>query len=204
MSENTNHLKKNLVMQAPRDIPIWHWTNYDSLKRIQGIIQSGGTLDQFNKGAVGRGLYVSSSAIDLMDRGTEVFYAEISSGSNVLVIEPYLFNVGVPELFEMMLKQNGWSDYRYQPVDEKMKEAISRDVPASIDRLLRELDIPCCVYAYGLYLAFMIRDSSCLKYDRGIDPASTVIRYHREHPGETPMLAPHRLEQWLEEHGCGK
>ncbi|MCP5050031.1 MAG: hypothetical protein GY940_22880, partial [bacterium] len=188
---------KELVIQVPCDIPVWHWTSNDSMKRIQGIIENRGTFDQFNNGVVGHGLYVSSSAIDLMDRGNEVFYAKISSGSNVLVIEPGLFKVGVPELFRMMLKKNGWSDYRYQPVDKKTKEAICADVPGSIDRLLHDLDIPCCVYAFGLYLAFMIRDSSCLKYDAHIEQASTVLKYHREHPAEVPMLAPHLLEQWL-------
>lgn len=194
--------KGHLLTEIPVNIPVWHWSNTDSLNRITRIILDGGSFDQFNRGAVGSGLYVSTSAIDLMDRGTEVFYAEVKKGSKALLIDPRLFNTGVMELFEITLKQHGWSDFKYQPIDDpKIKEALSGNTPGIIDQLLRKIDIPCCVYSYGLYLAFMIRDSSCLLYNEAVDPAATVLQYHREHPHEVPMLAPDRLRSWLEKQG---
>lgn len=197
MDEVIDWINKNLVTQVPRDIPVWHWSNADAVNNIRSIAENGGTFDRFNRGAVGRGLYVSTSAVDLMDRGNEIFYARLRSESAALIIEPALFNVGVPELFGMMLMKSGWSDYRCPRPEPGIKEYLTPDVPGVIDRLLAELKIPCCVYAFGLYLTFMVRDGSCLEYDKGIDPASTVITYHRAHPKEVPMLAPDRLNQWL-------
>ncbi len=194
-------IKKHLLTEVSVNIPVWHWSNTDSLNRITKTILDGGSFDKFNRGAVGSGLYVSTSAIDLMDRGTEVFYAEVKKGSKALMIDPRLFSTGVTELFEITLKQHGWSDFKYPPFDPEIKEALSNNPPGIIDQLLGCIDIPCCVYCYGLYLAFMIRDSFCLFYDEAVDPAAAVLKYHREHPLEEPMLAPDRLRMWLEKQG---
>lgn len=198
MIDTIKFAKDRLLIEIPANTPVWHWSNADSLHRIARIVKDGGSFDKFSKGAVGSGLYVSTSAVDLMDRGAEVFYAEIGMGSKALVIDPRLFDVGVPELFDLALRRRGWGYVKRTPVGKKMKNALSEDPPGMIDHLLRDIDIPCCVYCYGLHLAFMVRDSSCLLHDETVEPEATVIKYHMENPGEAPMLAPGRLRLWLE------
>lgn len=196
----TDWARANLLTNIPRDISIWHWSAKDSIDRITRVIQSNGRFDEFRGGAVGRGLYVSTSAIDLMDRGSEVFYAKIQNGTKALIIDPTVFNVGQVEILEMELQRHGWHNFEFPPCEQELKKAFSANPPAMIEQLLEKLEVPCCVYVFGFYLAFMIRDSRCLLFDSHIAPASTVLKYHHEHPREKPMLAPHLLEQWLAKH----
>jgi len=187
-----------LISTTPGDIPLWHWSSGQSIINIMRIIQTQDHFRHFSQKAVGSGLYASTSAVDLMEYGPSVIHFKVKPGTKALMIHPYVFGVGVPEIFDMALQHSGWTDFH-----PSMSTATVCDVerPADvIDELLDELELPCCFYTFGLYLACMVRDSRCIDFDPQMNSNETVLAYHQANPEEVPMMAPHLLPAWLAKH----
>ncbi|OQY55177.1 MAG: hypothetical protein DRR08_22815 [Candidatus Parabeggiatoa sp. nov. 2] len=193
--------KKELISTVPSDIPLWHWSHAKSIINIMQIIQTQDNFRHFRQRAVGSGLYASTSAVDLMEYGPSVIHFKVKQGTEALMIHPVVFSVGVPEIFDMALEHSGWTDFH-----PSVSTATVCDVeqPADvIDELLDELELPCCFYTFGLYLACMVRDSRCIDFDPQINSNETVLAYHKANPEEVPMMAPHLLPAWLAKFGTG-
>jgi hypothetical protein len=188
--------KKELIATTPTDIPLWHWSSGEAIAAIKRTILAQGHFRHFRQRAVGCGLYGSTSAVDLMERGPEVIHFKVKQGTQALMIHPIVFQIGIPEIFEMALDNLGWSDF--QLPDAKLEE-IERPADV-IDELLDELQLPCCFYSLGLYLACMVRDSRCIDFDPALDSNQTVLAYHQANPQDIPMLAPQLLPAWLAKH----
>ncbi len=190
--------KNELIATTPDDIPLWHWSSGKVIAELKRTILTQSGFRHFRKGAVGSGLYASSSAVDLMERGPEVIHVKVKQGTQALMIHPVVFQTGMPETFEMALNSLGWSDFHLPSLDVKL-DSVSRTADV-IDDLLDELKLPCCFYVFGLHLACMVRDSRCLNFDPGLDSTKTVLAYHQANPHDIPMLAPQLLSAWLEKH----
>lgn len=190
--------RAHLTVPLPRDFPVWHWTRSpDQVARARATVSAGGALTACGAGAVGHGLYLSTSAIDLMDRGQEVLAATLVEGTRVLMADPDVFGVGFSELLEHALRTVSFpwkAPHRRSPVDP----AAVRPAPDAIDGLLERLGLPCCAYVLGLHLAFMVRDASCLRLVPETEQARTVADYVAAHPQERPMLVPREtVSRWI-------
>lgn len=190
--------KAHLISSVPQDIPVWHWT-HSSPVQIQERLQMGGDFSDWSEGAAGKGLYFSSSAIDVIERGPEVMYAVIPVGTPILMLDADLFNIGVPEIMEIVLLGMNWS-WKPTPFRGYLDPNLGRPAQMVVPQLLEELKLPCCAYVFGFHLAFMIRDANCLRFDPQIDVVQTVANYVKAHPREQPMLAPpNAVKRWLAE-----
>ncbi|MFO0762923.1 MAG: hypothetical protein U0359_41185 [Byssovorax sp.] len=193
--------EKHLVVTLPRDFSVWHWTRSpETVRKLRALIDAGGDLSASSTsdmGAVGHGLYLTTSAIDLMERGEEVLAATVVQGTRALMVHPDLFGVGFPELFEIGLSRVGWS-WELPSFARKINPAEARPAPQVLDGLLARLDLPCCVYIYGMHLAFMVRDARCLRLVPEMDQARTVADYVKANPKDRSMLVPHEVvTRWI-------
>src|ERR1700733_602398 len=99
-----------LLVTLPRDFPVWHWTRTPAqADRARAAVMGGGELSGCGSGATGHGLYLSTSAVDLMDRGQEVVAATVLGGTPALMVHPELFGVGFSELLVHVLRVQEWS-----------------------------------------------------------------------------------------------
>jgi hypothetical protein len=177
---------EHLIDEVPVDMPVWHWTGTQPAILMNRI--SHGDLSDFSEGVTGKGFYVSTSAIDLIDKGNDVLYAVVPAGTRVLVVDPDLFGVGVVELFDMLLEQHGfrWKSGAWRgQVDRESARPAKEVVP----RLLDMLGLSACLYIFGFHLAFMARTSACLRRNPTVDAARTVADYVAAHPEARPTLA---------------
>lgn len=188
-------VKEELITTTPHDIPLWHWSDSQAIAELKENLSARGDFRHYRQGAVGHGLYASCSAVDLIERGPEVIHFKVKQGTQVLMVHPIVFQMGVPEFFETTMKNMGWSDFQLPKPGIDL--GLFPDTPAIIDTLLDRLQLPCCFYMLGMNLACMIHDSSCLDFDPDVDTAKTVLEYHRANPQDIPMLAPHLLTAWL-------
>lgn len=188
----------HLISEVPSDLSLWHWTRSgEAAQRARAAIAGAGSLQEWGEGAVGRGLYLSTSAIDLIDKGQEVVYVTLREGTRMLMVDGELFGVGVPELMELLLPRFGWTWPRTQPTVKIDRAARPQEL---IPRLMDQLDLPACVYVFGFHLAVMVRDARCLRSDPSIDPARTVADYVKAHPKERPTLVGMDVvKRWLSE-----
>lgn len=192
----------HLISTVPAELPFWHWTRSPaSARQLGDILSRGGDLSHLTEGAIGGGLYLSLSAIDTMDKGSEVLYTRLRAGTPVLMVDAELFNFGVPEIMEMVLEKMGW-DWKPTPWRDQLAKGAGDPMKQVIPHLMEQLHLPVAAYIFGFHLAFMVRDSRCLIFDPAIDPADTVAEYHRAHPTERPMLARGDVVQdWLASRG---
>lgn len=194
--------KAHLISEVPRELPVWHWTQSTaSACQIRDILRAEGELSGWTEGAVGRGLYVSLSAIDTMDKGREVVHARLRAGTRVLMVDAELFNFGVPEMMEILLDRMGW-DWQPTPWRGKLDPDAAQPAKVVIPQLLDRLDLPACAYVFGFHMAFMVRNARCLIDVTSPDPAESVAEYVRSHPKERPTLVPGAVvQQWLASRG---
>lgn len=201
-----DYARKNLVTTVPHDIRVWHWTARPGAVSIMGRrIMDAGDCSDLGQGALGPGLYLSTSAVDLMDRGPQVLTAVLRAGTPVLMIDPELFSVGSPELFEMELNHFEWPfsfpDWRSSKVSPSSADPASETAP----RLMKELGTPAAAFVLGLHLAFVVPSGSCLQFDPAVDSTRLVADYVRQNPHDRPMLLPRNaVEQWLARQGFMK
>lgn len=182
--------RERLIVKVPRALPLWHWTrDQATVAKIRAKLAAGERFDGWAQGAVGPGLYLSTSAIDLFDRGPEVFHAVLRAGTEVLIIDPLVFGVGFPELMEMAFAKLGWADAWRAP-ERIPPRHTSANAATTVGPLLATLDVSACVYVLGMHLAVMVRDGRCLEDPGETRDVSSVAEYVREHPNERAMLVP--------------
>ncbi len=192
---------QNMFATTKKDIDLWHWSSKPLIDNIKRIFVSNGNFLNFNKGAIGHGLYASTSAVDLIEKGQEVLHFKVKKGTRALVIHPWVFPIGMPEFFEMSLKELQWTDFKLPEAEFRL--GVDDDINKIIDEMLQELNPECCFYCFGYNLACLIRHSSCVDFDPDENPVPGVIEYHKKKPHDIPMLAPHLLKAWLARHDVG-
>lgn len=196
--------EQHLLSTTPHTLPVWHWTRAPGYtQEITSMLVPGGSFADWTEGALGRGLYVSLSAIDTIDKGPEVIYAEIPAGTRVLMVDADLFQTGVIEFMEMSLARMGW-DWRPTPWRDVLRPNQALPARAVVPYLMDTLDLSAAVYIFGFQLAVMVRGAQALRYDPTVDPVETVAAYVRAHPQERPTLAPpDAARRWLAARGRG-
>jgi hypothetical protein len=128
-----------------------------------------------------------------------VVAATVVSGTQALMAHPELFGVGFSELLEVALRAQGWS-WKIPSFRKKVDPETARPGPEVIDGLLARLELPCCAYAYGLHMAFMVREARCLRLVPEGEEAQTVADYAAAHPHDRPMLVPREvMTRWIAE-----
>lgn len=188
----------HLIAEVPHDLPVWHWTHMNVALLRERLEQ--GDFSEFTEGAIGRGLYVSLSAIDTIDKGSQVVHAVVPAGTRVLMVDPDLFGVGVAEFFAMFVAQRGFS-WKPKAGISRMDKANAQPAKVVIPRLMDMLGLSASVYIFGFHLALMIRKPDCLRIDPTIDAVRTVADYVAAHPKEQPTLVPREVvTRWLAEH----
>lgn len=194
--------RQHLVTTAPRDLRVWHWTHHSQLEGVRARMRAGESLRDFSEQALGRGLYLSGSAIDTIDKGDAVLTAIVPAGTSLLAVDADLFEFGVPEVFEHVLAREGWS-WRATPSRGHIDRATARPAREVVPRLMDALGVGACVYIFGFHLALMAREGHCLRTD-DIDAARSVADYVAAHPREAPTLAPRaHVTAWLRAHVRG-
>jgi hypothetical protein len=189
--------QSHLLVTVPTDTRVWHWTTTSHVHSVRDRIRGGGSLRDFTEQALGSGLYLSTSAIDTIDRGDEVVTAIVPAGTQVLAVDADLFGVGVAEFFEMFLERDGYA-WKVTPHRGHIDRALARPPREVVPRLVDDLGVSGCVYIFGFHLSFMFRDASGLRDDPAVDVAQTVADYVATHPKESPTLAPReRVQTWL-------
>ncbi len=188
-------VKNNLIISTPKEISAWHWSSWQHTFLIKRMILKNENFDIFNMGSSGRGLYLSCSAVDNMERGNTVSYFKIKAGSRLLVIHPIIFHEGMPEIWEWDLAKWGWTNFALPETNYRLP--VGTIISDVIEDLHREFDVDGNLFAYGMHLACTIRKSKCIIYDPNIDADETVLDYHRQNPEDIPMLAPQLLKNWL-------
>lgn len=190
--------RAHLIVPLPRDFRVWHWTRSpEQAFTIRAAVAAGGDLSAFGAGATGHGLYLSTSAVDLIDRGQEVVAATIVQGTPALMVDPDLFGVGFSELLEHAQRVHGLS-WKPPSFRRRVDPAKAQPAPEAIDGLLDRLGAPCCEYSLGLHLAFMVRDARCLRLAPEAEQARTVADYVAAHPEDRPMLVPSgTVSRWI-------
>ncbi len=142
---------------------------------------------------MGQGLYLSTSATDLMDRGEEVLAAVLPAGTPVLMIEPTLFSVGFPELLDMALRRLAW---HWEAPDGGPPPL--RPAPEVIDSLLEELSLPACAYVLGMHLAIKVVDGRCLRLLPANEQVRSVADYVDANPKDRPMMVSQStIQRWI-------
>jgi hypothetical protein len=175
------------------DTATWHWTQHHEAEEIQQVVACQGSFSSFGQGPVGHGLYLSLSAVDTIERGLDPIRMVLRKGTRLLVADPRVFNVGVPEILIGEIKRASLVRWRPPLLWRAAREAVAADVPGAVDGLLARLEVPACLFIFGLCLAVMVRDARCLRIDPDVDPAGSVLAYHEQHPLESPTLAPQLL-----------
>lgn len=190
--------RRRLIVKVHRALPLWHWTrDRSTVATIRAKVAAGERFDDWADGAVGPGLYLSTSAIDLFDRGPEVFHAVLREGTDVFVVDPLVFGVGFPELMELALAKLEWADAWRAP-ERLPPRHTSANASATVGPLLTALGVPACVYVLGMHLAVMVRDGRCLDDPGEARAVSSVAEYVREHPRERAMLVPQEsVHAWV-------
>lgn len=199
IKEIINWNAKKMFATTTKDIDLWHWSSKTLIDKIKRILVSGGSFCHFNRGAIGRGLYVSTSAVDLIEKGTEVMHFRLKKETKALVIHPWVFPIGMPEFFEISIEKLQWTDFKLPEAEFRL--GLKDDINQIIDKMLDELNPDCCFYCYGYNLACLIRNSACVDFDEKDNAIQSVIEYHKNNPNDIPMLAPHLLKAWLEKYG---
>jgi hypothetical protein len=190
--------RSHLLVTLPRDFPVWHWTRTPvQAERVRAAVAAGDDLSACGSGATGHGLYLSTSAVDLMDRGQEVVAATVLGGTQALMVHPELFGVGFSELLEHTLHAQRWS-WKIPSFKKKVDPASARPGPEAIEGLLDRLGLPCCAYVLGLHMAFMARHARCLRLVPEAEQPRTVADYVAAHPHDRPMLVPREtITRWI-------
>ncbi len=111
---------------------------------------------------IGSGLYVSLSAVDTLEQGKQFpLVTEIKAGTRAMIIDPWLFSVGVAELFEDQLSQEFGIQKTFPAPPEELR-SWNMDPKTTVPMLMDELEAPCALYSYGFYPAVMVRHARCL------------------------------------------
>ena len=196
------YAQENLVSAVPADVRVWHWTGRPgAVSVIAQRITDGADCSDMGQGALGPGLYVSTSPVDLMDPGQNVLAAVLRSGTRVLMVDPLLFQVGTPEILDVTLARLRWP-FRFPRFHGKVDPEHAVPPNEVVPALLRQLDLPAAAYIYGLHLAFVVRSGACLQFDPEIDAVELVAEYAKQNPHDRPMLLPaNAVEQWLARQG---
>lgn len=190
--------RASLISHVPADLPVWHWTRAANAHALRAALRGGRDFTDFTEGATGPGFYVSTSAIDNIDKGDEVIHGVVPAGTPVLMLDADLFGFGVSEIFEMVLQQHGWP-FRPPPFRGHVDPREAQPPKASVPGLLSRLQLPACVYIFGFHLSLMLRDRAALRLDPTLDDAHSVAAYVAAHPQEAPMLTPREtVHRWLQ------
>ncbi len=194
--------RQHLVVKVPRDLSLWHWTrSRASVHNLRGLIEAKSELAGAGNGATGQGLYMTTSAVDLIDRGDEVLFATLPAGIEVLMIDPELFGVGFPETLKEALARLKWK-CKLPRFRGKVDPTAANPAPEVIDRLLPDLNVAGCAYVYGMHMAFMITQGSALRLGPAAEQERTVAEYVKANPKDRPMLVPYsKIEQWIASRG---
>ncbi|MBF0239241.1 MAG: hypothetical protein HQM12_16190 [SAR324 cluster bacterium] len=194
-------IRSKLILETPYDIPLWHWSGVLQCKEITERIRLGKSFEDFSPlGVLGGSLYMSASALDLMDKGTEVVHALLREGTPILVLDPHLFQEGEPEILFSYLRKNRWPKKRWPKWEESAIQVFTPCEKELYSLLFRELNISAIIYAFGLYPAYAIRQGACLRLDDSKTHEQSVLDYYHDHSDEILFFAEPHLKKWLKQH----
>lgn len=196
------YAKARLLTEIPHEMRLWHWTRSEqSARSIARRLQDSGDCTDLGQGIVGPGLYLSTSAVDLMDRGTNVLTAVMPAHTPVLMVDAACFSVGTPELFEIRLIEHDWA-FRFPDPGADVEPGAGSPATDTVPVLMESLHVDVAVYIYGKHLACYVRSAAALCYDPEMDVVQTVADYAQKNPWDRPMLlAGNAVERWLAAHG---
>ncbi len=191
-------VKSKMLFTMPENLDLWHWTNIYRYSQIKKNIECGYDFTDYKIGATGRGLYASTSAIDLMNKGDNIIFFKLKKGSSILVPDPAIFCVGIEEFHEMSLSKLDLPTYKFDDYSDELKKHFrSNPTVEKIEELMVAINPDACFYSFALKMSVMIRYNKAIIWDKTIDAEETVVEYYKHNPNEMLMFTQGHLERFL-------